>query len=82
MQEDTYLGNKVYPLSLNLYTYCYYNPIRYYDQTGHVVTQADIDRAYANNPPDKAAQIVKDIQKTTDDWNKANQSFRRPVLQS
>ena len=80
MQEDTYLGNKADPLSLNLYSYCYNNPIRYYDPTGHVVTQADIDRAYANNPPDKAAQIVKDIQKATDDWNKAKAAGNQAAM--
>ena len=35
MQEDTYLGNKSDPLSLNLYAYCNNNPLVYYDPTGH-----------------------------------------------
>jgi len=35
MQEDTYFGNAADPLSLNLYTYCVNNPIRYIDPTGH-----------------------------------------------
>jgi RHS repeat-associated protein len=34
--EDTYTGQKNDPLSLNLYTYCYNNPIIYNDPTGHV----------------------------------------------
>ncbi|MCL2147424.1 MAG: phage tail tip lysozyme, partial [Synergistaceae bacterium] len=35
MQEDTYLGNRRDPLSLNLYTYCVNNPLRYHDPNGH-----------------------------------------------
>ena len=35
LQEDTYSGSANDPLSLNLYTYCYNNPIIYYDPTGH-----------------------------------------------
>ena len=36
MQEDTYLGNGTDPLSLNLYTYCFNNPLKYYDPSGHL----------------------------------------------
>ena len=35
MQEDTYLGQKNDPLSLNLYTYCHNSPLMYWDPTGH-----------------------------------------------
>jgi len=35
LQEDTYLGDKNDPLSLNLYTYCKNEPLKYYDPTGH-----------------------------------------------
>ena len=35
MQEDTYLGSKADPLSLNLYAYCNNNPVIYSDPTGH-----------------------------------------------
>ena len=35
MQEDTYLGNKADPLSLNLYTYCMNEPLGYWDPSGH-----------------------------------------------
>ncbi len=34
MQEDTYTGDPNDPLSLNLYTYCHNEPIRYTDPTG------------------------------------------------
>ena len=37
MQEDTYLGDQADPLSLNLYTYCMNNPIKYYDSSGYSV---------------------------------------------
>jgi len=33
--EDTYLGSKADPLSLNLYVYCRNNPLIYWDPTGH-----------------------------------------------
>jgi len=37
LQEDTYTGKGKGsdPLSLNLYTYCYNSPLKYYDPTGH-----------------------------------------------
>jgi RHS repeat-associated protein len=77
MSQDTYTGNARDPLSLNLYTYCYNNPIRYYDPTGYVVTQADIDNAYANNPPDVAKAIVDGIAAATDDYNNAETDEQR-----
>ena len=41
MTEDTYTGEANDPLSLNLYTYCYNNPIIYIDPTGHYVSDWD-----------------------------------------
>ena len=35
LQEDTYRGELDDPLSLNLYTYCSNNPVKYWDPTGH-----------------------------------------------
>lgn len=35
MQADTYAGYLSDPLSLNLYTYCLNNPMRYVDPSGH-----------------------------------------------
>ena len=35
LQEDTYYGSMQDPLSLNLYTYCFNNPLTYWDPTGH-----------------------------------------------
>ncbi|MCX7745984.1 MAG: hypothetical protein N2645_03690 [Clostridia bacterium] len=41
LQEDTYLGDPNDPLSLNLYTYCFNNPITYDDPTGHAYKTID-----------------------------------------
>ncbi|MEA4848852.1 MAG: RHS repeat-associated core domain-containing protein [Clostridiaceae bacterium] len=35
LSEDTYTGQVTDPLSLNLYTYCGNNPVKYIDPTGH-----------------------------------------------
>jgi RHS repeat-associated protein len=35
LQEDTYRGQYKDPLSLNLYTYCHNEPLRFYDPTGY-----------------------------------------------
>ena len=35
LSEDAYPGSAADPLSLNLYAYCRYNPLRYTDPTGH-----------------------------------------------
>ncbi len=58
LSEDTYRGSAADPLSLNLYTYCVNNPIRYWDPSGHkmvtktwegyVVTVDSEDPAFAN----------------------------------
>lgn len=40
ISEDTYRGNPNDPLSLNLYTYCQNNPIRYIDPSGHTALTA------------------------------------------
>ncbi len=41
LQEDTYTGDTKDPLSLNIYTYCMNNPIRYWDPTGHYAIYFD-----------------------------------------
>ncbi|WP_432663363.1 S8 family serine peptidase [Wukongibacter baidiensis] len=40
ISEDSYKGDPSYPLSLNLYTYTYNNPIKYVDPSGHTVDSA------------------------------------------
>lgn len=43
LSEDTYAGNTIDPLSLNLYTYCQNEPIMYIDPTGHNTLPATVD---------------------------------------
>jgi RHS repeat-associated protein len=47
LQEDTYRGNMSDPLSLNLYAYVRYNPLTYWDPTGHAYINSD---THPNNP--------------------------------
>lgn len=49
LQEDTYTGQADDPLSLNLYTYCHNNPIKYWDPTGHRVVYEDGANISRNN---------------------------------
>lgn len=61
LTEDTYRGQINDPLSLNLYTYCHNNPIRYYDPTGHYVSEWD-----------KEHGLESALTKITKDWETAN----------
>ena len=45
LTEDTYRGSQNDPLSLNRYTYCHNNPIRYYDPSGHFMIAALVSAA-------------------------------------
>jgi len=64
LSEDSCRGSNADPLSLNLYTYCYHNPIIYIDPTGHIVTDWD----KANCTPAEIAVI----QAATIAWTIAN----------
>ncbi|PKM94319.1 MAG: hypothetical protein CVU84_12750 [Firmicutes bacterium HGW-Firmicutes-1] len=66
MQEDSYLGKRSDSLSLNRYTYCYNNPIRYWDPTGHIVTQWDLNHL--------SEQEVARIAAATEKWENANRA--------
>lgn len=67
LQEDTYSGRPNDPLSLNLYTYCYNNPIAYDDPTGFD-PYAYIP-GYIQNPGENK---VNNGQVQDSFWNKAN----------
>ncbi len=61
MSEDTYRGDPNDPLSLNLYTYCLNNPIRYTDPTGHAVTDWDKQHITNKNDRNKLEDINKQV---------------------
>ena len=39
ISRDSFAGRSADPLSLNLYTYCANNPVRYTDPSGHIITE-------------------------------------------
>jgi len=61
LSEDTYRGTPDDPLSLNLYTYCNNNPIKYYDPTGHILSEWDKENL--------SAEDQEKIEKYTMMWN-------------
>ena len=66
ISEDSYWGKNTDPLSLNLYTYCYNNPVRYQDPDGHWVIDAlflayDIYQFSQDQTIGNAAWIAFDI---------------------
>jgi len=71
MQEDTYTGEYNDPLSLNLYTYCKNNPIRYSDPTGHNTME---DYQYQLDMTDRANQQKKSAAVTSDGYNQNSNS--------
>ncbi len=46
ISRDSFAGRKSDPLSLNLYTYCRNNPLRYVDPSGHITVNSQWDWAY------------------------------------
>jgi hypothetical protein len=51
MQEDVYQGD-----GLNLYAYCANNPVIYYDPSGYVLSQADLNKILCDsNSPNNYA---------------------------
>ena len=74
LSEDTYRGRSGDPLSLNLYAYAKYNPLRYFDPTGHVVSDTD----KANLTPTQQAMITQ----YTKDWEAANAKYQNATTQA
>ena len=58
IQQDSYSGNILDPLSLNLYTYAQNNPISYYDPTGHSIKSL---LKKAKDTVKKAASTIKAV---------------------
>src|SRR5690606_28928821 len=74
LTEDTYRGSINDPLSLNLYTYCYNNPIRYWDPTGNIVTEWDRKHC--------TPEEILLIEQATKDWEAANASGDKAGMQA
>ena len=74
MQEDTYRGDRIDPLSLNLYAYVNNNPLMYYDPTGHWPEWLDKLKAKALQGLDYVGDKISDgasyvASKTSDAWD-------------
>lgn len=81
MQEDSYRGDDMDPLSLNLYTYCHNEPIMYSDPTGHLriaVGSADGSKGgkASNNKKGKSGSNNKNASKNK---NKISSSSKDKV---
>ncbi len=66
LQEDTYRGTTMDPLSLNLYAYCHNNPVVYWDPTGHreVVDGNKPGRMVVDTKPSRNAVISHNTKST------------------
>ncbi|WP_430885832.1 RHS repeat-associated core domain-containing protein [Fusibacter sp. JL216-2] len=67
VNEDSVWGKKHQPLSLNLYTYAYNNPVRFIDPSGHVVTDWE-RRNLSKSDQRKVARAGQD-------WSRANEKL-------
>ena len=67
ISRDSFAGRKSDPLSLNLYTYCRNNPLRYVDPSGHsYATLPDGSRMSMNSPADvRRFNMLKQLPQTS-----------------
>jgi RHS repeat-associated protein len=90
LQEDTYLGDKNDPLSLNLYTYCLNNPIRYDDPTGHMTQEQAMkyvqEKAEVKAKLESQKKSIKSpedakkyVKKLEEENNKVNKKYNMPT---
>ena len=61
LTEDIYRGQRNYPLSLNLYTYCSNNPVIYFDPSGHSSTPMAIGNEDRKAWGDAIGNVFKGI---------------------
>ena len=77
LQEDTYLGDRNDPLSLNLYTYCHNEPVMYTDPTGHFkVSQGDYNNSDVKIVQNLLIQCGYDIGKFGADGDFGNDTLQ------
>ena len=60
LSEDTYLGSASDPLSLNLYAYVKYNPLKYYDPTGHGAI-GNLLSSFVNDPLKTLKRVIEPL---------------------
>ena len=67
ISRDSFAGRRSDPLSLNLYTYCRNNPLRYVDPSGHsYATLPDGSRMSMNSPADvRRFNMLKQLPQTS-----------------
>ena len=84
LQEDTYRGDPNDPLSLNLYTYCHNEPIKYYDPTGHWPDWAGIGQSLNsawNGTVNAVKQVANNVENTASKVIKKATSVTKKVVQ-
>lgn len=72
ISEDSYWGEDTNPLSLNLYTYAFNDPIMYFDPTGHISQnqQKYLNNLVANGTSGQAAWAKNELKKAKDENQK------------
>ena len=77
ISRDSFAGRRSDPLSLNLYTYCRNNPIRYVDPSGHDAVEAAA--FMVNNPKPTSVNSASDGKRLYEWNNKFKELLNRPA---
>ncbi len=78
ISEDSVWGKDKDPLSLNLYTYCYNQPIDYFDPSGHIRDYYDANGNYHDLDAEefgKNSETYSTLLGLTNKWNSTNSTF-------